>query len=174
MDSLAETDHIALQEETNVDDRHDIDEQETADDASPSVDEVGDPQQLSYALLNLTEQNAWDDIMSQLVTWEAETAVALDLLQDEAAPLVRRLDPQEIFTLLRPVQALCEKIEDYPRLIQVHSDRTPGLLQRLCLGEPSVLSRLFVEDNFEVVEDDAFEIVKRLCSRPEPRGFAVD
>ena len=173
MESLAETDRIALQEVANVDNRHDIDEEMA--DASPSADEVGDPQQLSYVLLNLTEQNAWDDIMSQLVTWEAETAVALDLLQDdEAAPLVRRLDPQEIFTLLRPVQALCEKIEAYPRLIQVHSNRTPCLLQRLCLGEPSVLSRLFVEDNFEVVEDDAFEIVKRLCSRPEPRGFAVD
>ena len=157
MEYLAKTDDFALQEEeTNDNVRHDV-EEKTAD-ASPSVvDDEEDspsasekPRPLSYTLLNLTEQHAWDNVMSQLVPLER----ALNSQVEEAL--------QNSEELLRQVQVLCDQIETYPCLIKVHSEFSPCLLQRLCVGKSSVLSRLFEDEHHE---DDALEIVKRLIDQ---------
>ena len=162
MESLAETDRIALQ-----DDRQEgIECEEETADASPSSSEGDeesspsvDKQPLSYTLLNLAEQHAWDDIMGQLGILEEEAAAvaaSLNMMQQEEA-LRRERSAEE---LLRQIQGLCEQIEVHPRLSKVHSKQTPCLLQRLCLGKYSVLCRLSEDENHE---DDALgAIVKRL------------
>ena len=183
-----------------VDDRHDgEDEDEEATEASPSssseeeqgggLDEDGSPSaadeqtqqnQLSYALLNLTEQRAWDNTMSQLVSLEKETAAYWDsprrirslprfsLLPDgdDSDEECDQQEDEEILSiedLRRQLQAFCELIETHPRLFKVHDDSeestTPCLLQRVCLGGKewssgrySVLGLVHVTGQFEIVK----------------------
>ena len=150
MESLPETISSVPQEETKIDDVRRGSEQveEEMADASPSAvaeekespSASENPQPISYTLLDLNEQHAWDDIMGRLLSWE------LIFVEDVLPPV-------------RQVHALPDQIETYPRLTKVHSEHTPCLLQRLCLGKRSILRRLSEDEHHE---DDALEIVKRL------------
>ena len=179
---------VLQEEETNVQDRerHDDEDEEATADASPSSDAGGvqeeegppsaseQPQPLTYALLNVTEQHTWDDMMSRLEAAEGAVYYEASFLEEQQAARPRRNSSsggaEGVSLLLRQIQGLCQTIQTFPRLAKVHSESTPCLLQRLCLGESSVLSRLCCREdetsNGEVdQEEEALGIVKRLINQ---------